>query len=155
MTNLTAENRTGGYADLFLTALCWSFVGLFTRSNACSAWLTSAVASLSGLLFLLVVVRPTLRFTKRAVLVGLASCVTSLTFIFANKLTSVGNAIVLQYSSTIFVIIYESIERRHLPHASKTWSSAQINATSARSRPCTRVISMLSFLSSKQARAIV
>ena len=77
------------------------------------------MASLSGLLFLLVVVRPTLRFTKRAVLVGLASCVTSLTFIFANKLTSVGNAIVLQYSSTIFVIIYESVERRHLPHASK------------------------------------
>ena len=96
MANVTAENRTGGYADLFLTALCWSFVGLFTRSNACSAWLTSAVASLSGLLFLLVVVRPTLRFTKRAVLVGLANCVMSLTFIFANKLTSVGNAIVLQ-----------------------------------------------------------
>lgn len=119
MANVTAENRTGGYADLFLTALCWSFVGLFTRSNACSAWLTSAVASLSGLLFLLVVVRPTLRFTKRAVLVGLANCVMSLTFIFANKLTSVGNAIVLQYSSTIFVIIYESIERHHLPRVSK------------------------------------
>ena len=119
MANLTAEGRTGGYADLFLTALCLSFVGLFTRSNACSAWLTSAVASLSGLLFLLVVVRPTLRFTKRAVLVGLANCVMSLTFVFANKLTSVGNAIVLQYSSTIFVIIYESIERRHFPRASK------------------------------------
>lgn len=119
MTNLTAEGRTDGYADLFLTALCWSFVGLFTRSNACSAWLTSAVASLSGLLFLLVVVRPTLRFTKRAVLVGLANCVMSVTFVFANKLTSVGNAIVLQYSSTIFVIIYESIERRHFPRASK------------------------------------
>lgn len=119
MANSMAENRTGGYADLFLTTLCWSFVGFFTRSNTCSAWLTSAVASLSGLLFLLIVVRPTLRFTGRAVLVGLVNCVMSLTFIFANKLTSVGNAIVLQYSSTIFVIIYESIERRHLPRASK------------------------------------
>ena len=68
MANSMAENRTGGYADLFLTTLCWSFVGFFTRSNTCSAWLTSAVASLSGLLFLLIVVRPTLRFTGRAVL---------------------------------------------------------------------------------------
>lgn len=34
MANLMTEDRTGGCANLFLTALCWSFVGLFTRSNA-------------------------------------------------------------------------------------------------------------------------
>lgn len=119
MANSMAENRPGGYADLFLTALCWSFVGLFTRSNTSSAILTTGVSALAGLVFMLVAVRPTLVMTRRAFLVGLASSVMSTTFIIANKLTTVGSAIVLQYSSTIFVIIYESIERRHLPQPSK------------------------------------
>lgn len=115
----SAAHVSGGYADLFITALCWSFMGLFTRSNTCSALLTAAVSSLSALVFLLVVVRPTPRFTWRVALVGLASCATSITFIFANKLTTVGNAIVLQYSSTVFVIAYESIAHRRLPRLAK------------------------------------
>lgn len=115
------ESAWRGYADLLLTALCWSFLGFFTRSNTCSALLTAGVSSLSALVFLLVVVRPTLRLTRRAALVGLASCAVSVTFIYANKLTTVGNAIVLQYSSTVFVIVYESIASRRLPQASKVF----------------------------------
>jgi drug/metabolite transporter (DMT)-like permease len=48
-------------------------------------------------------------------MVGIVQFMMHITFVYANKLTSVGNAIVLQYSSMIFVLLYESIEKRKLP----------------------------------------
>lgn len=37
-------------------------------------------------------------------------------FIYANQLTTVGNAIILQYTSMIFVLIYRSIVTRKIPY---------------------------------------
>lgn len=47
---------------------------------------------------------------------------TGTTFNFANQLTSVGNAIVLQYTSMIFVIVYQSLASRTLPSTAKIFS---------------------------------
>ena len=52
---------------------------------------------------------------------GIAAYLMGITFTYANKLTSVGSAIVLQYSSMAFVALYEAIEQRRVPPARKVF----------------------------------
>ena len=66
--------------------------------------------------------RPKLRISRLIVLVAVCNFVTGTTFNFANQLTSVGNAIVLQYTSMIFVIVYQSLASRRLPSTAKILS---------------------------------
>ena len=40
-----------------------------------------------------------------------------ITFYGANQLTTVGNAVVLQYCSTAFVVMYQAVDERRLPEA--------------------------------------
>ena len=70
-------------------------------------------------LFILLVGRPILRVSRLIVLVAVCNFVTGTTFNFANQLTTVGNAIVLQYTSMIFVIVYQSLATRTLPSPAK------------------------------------
>ncbi|MFR2951147.1 MAG: hypothetical protein ACLTKG_07460 [Collinsella intestinalis] len=86
-----------GVFCLFGTAVCWSFMGILTKWNTQSPFLIGGVTSTIVLVFTLVVARPQLRFSPLIVGVGLASFFTGLTFRYANQLTTVGNAIVLQY----------------------------------------------------------
>ena len=110
------DSRAGrGALCLFGTAVCWSFLGILTKCNAQSPFLIGGITSTIVLVFTLVVARPQLRFSPLIVGVGLASFFTGLTFRYANQLTKVGNAIVLQYTSMIFVIVYQGIAERRLP----------------------------------------
>ena len=110
------DSRAGrGALCLFGTAVCWSFLGILTKWNAQSPFLIGGITSTIVLVFTLVVARPQLRFSPLIVGVGLASFFTGLTFRYANQLTTVGNAIVLQYTSMIFVIVYQGIAERRLP----------------------------------------
>lgn len=104
-----------GYFYLMATALCWSFIGVLIRFNTQSALLINGVTSLIALLFTLLVSRPKITLHPIVVLVGITQFFTSITFVYANQLTGVGNAVVLQYTSMIFVLIYQSIDRRRLP----------------------------------------
>ena len=104
-----------GVFCLFGTAVCWSFMGILTKWNTQSPFLIGGVTSTIVLVFTLVVARPQLRFSPLIVGVGLASFFTGLTFRYANQLTTVGNAIVLQYTSMIFVIVYQSLAERRMP----------------------------------------
>lgn len=53
-----------------------------------------------------------------AVVVGVFQFLMAVTFTIANQLTTIGNAIVLQYSSMIFILIFEFIDKGILP----TWN---------------------------------
>ncbi|WP_233545572.1 MULTISPECIES: DMT family transporter [Collinsella] len=70
-------------------------------------------------LFILLVGRPVLRVSRLIALVAVCNFVTGTTFNFANQLTTVGNAIVLQYTSMIFVIVYQSLATHTLPSPAK------------------------------------
>ena len=98
------DNGVSGAMYLFGTALLWSFIGILVRANS---------------LFILLVGRPVLRVSRLIVLVAVCNFVTGTTFNFANQLTTVGNAIVLQYTSMIFVIVYQSLATRTLPSPAK------------------------------------
>lgn len=108
-----------GYAALLGTALAWSFSGIFTKLNSQEGFLISAVSSAVALAFYLLIIRPTIRFPRLVLAAGVSACFMSLTFTYANKLTTVGSAIVLQYSSMAFVALYEAIEQRRVPPARK------------------------------------
>ena len=107
---------------LFGTALLWSFIGILVHANSQSALLIGAVTSIFMALFILLVGRPKLRISRLIVLVAVCNFVTGTTFNFANQLTSVGNAIVLQYTSMIFVIVYQSLVSRTFPSTEKILS---------------------------------
>lgn len=113
------DNGVSGAMYLFGTAFLWSFIGILVRANSQSALLIGAVTAIFMALFILLVGRPVLRVSRLIVLVAVCNFVTGTTFNFANQLTTVGNAIVLQYTSMIFVIVYQSLATRTLPSPAK------------------------------------
>lgn len=113
------DNGVSGAMYLFGTALLWSFIGILVRANSQSALLIGAVTAIFMALFILLVGRPVFRVSRLIVLVAVCNFVTGTTFNFANQLTTVGNAIVLQYTSMIFVIVYQSLATRTLPSPAK------------------------------------
>ncbi len=116
MTGASSSNAVlRGALCLLGTAFCWSFMGIFTKSNTQSPFLIGGVTAIVMLAFILVVGHPRLTLNKTVVLAGLSAFGTGVTFNFANQLTTVGNAIVLQYTSMIFVILYQSLSERRLP----------------------------------------
>ena len=104
-----------GYLYAFLTALCWSTSGLFVKFIHQSAFVISGTTALIALIINHFYYRKPLKWNFFAFLVGICQFMMHITFTFANQFTSVGNAIILQYSSMIFVLIYESIDKKHLP----------------------------------------
>lgn len=104
-----------GYVYLGATALCWSFIGVLIRFNSQSAILIHSVTSIIALFFSFCIARSKLVVNKLVVGIALAQIITGLTFVSANQLTGVGNAIVLQYTSMIFVLVYQSIDHRCIP----------------------------------------
>lgn len=111
------ENKisTKGVFCLLMTAFCWSLAGLFIRASHLNGLGFSMMSSIVAIPLSMIIHHKKLVFNKMTVTVGVFQFLMSLTFIYANKLTSVANAIVLQYSSTIFVLIYQSIDLRELP----------------------------------------
>lgn len=121
-TDNPPDNGVNGAMYLFGMALLWSFIGILVHANSQSALLIGSVTSIFMALFILFVGRPRLRISRLIVLVAVCNFVTGTTFNFANQLTSVGNAIVLQYTSMIFVIVYQSLASRTLPSTAKIFS---------------------------------
>lgn len=116
------ENKisTKGVFFLLMTAFCWSLAGLFIRASHLNGLGFSMMSSIVAIPLSMIIHHKKLVFNKMTVTVGVFQFLMSLTFIYANKLTSVANAIVLQYSSTIFVLIYQSIDLRKLPTKRQT-----------------------------------
>lgn len=104
-----------GYIYLLLTALFWSFAGICIRFNHQSALLISVVNAVIGISFNLIFNHQKFRLNKTILLAGFCQFMMGVTFVFANQLTTVGNAIILQYTSMIFVLIYQSIDKKRLP----------------------------------------
>lgn len=100
---------------LFGTALLWSFIGVSVKGSATPPLVFSSVSAIAMAVCILAVGRPRMRFTRTVVYAGVCACIASVTFVVANSLTAVGNAIALQYTSMIFVIIYQCVGERHLP----------------------------------------
>ena len=97
-------------------------MGILIHANSQSPLLISSITAMGMGACILLFGRPTLRINRTVIAVAFASYATGITFSFANQLTTVGNAIVLQYTSTIFVILYQALETHSMPSLRKILS---------------------------------
>ncbi|MEL7608664.1 MAG: DMT family transporter [Bacillota bacterium] len=96
-------------------ALLWSMSGFLIRLTPLNAMAISGVRSLLALLVLggyLLLKRQKFLFNKQSLRVAVSLSGMLLSFVAANKLTSPANAIILQYSAPIFMLLYCAIFRR-------------------------------------------
>ena len=89
------------------TAFLWSFIGIVTKAVSYNGMTVTGITSFMALVLLLVYNRRhKWHPTPVAVWAGVLTAVMNICFFMANKHTTVTNAIVLQYSSPIFVVLY-------------------------------------------------
>lgn len=101
---------------LFFSALMWSTSGIFTKSlewnGVCLATLRGIIACVASAMLL----RGTkIRFNRRKVLAAFCYFVQGTLFICANKFTTAANATVLQNTSPLWIILFNTFISRKRP----------------------------------------
>ncbi len=101
-----------GLASLALCSIMWSFGGIFLKNVEWNGIAISGMRSLIGGLFMCLVLRKHIRIKgsslKQTVYLWTGAVCYALTMIFfvaANKLTTAANAILLQYTSPLYIIL--------------------------------------------------
>ncbi len=91
---------------ILLTAVLWSFGGLLIKLIP---WDPMTIIGMRAIFAVLVMAiymkKPRITFSFPVIMGGLALSGTTVLFVFANKLTTAANAIVLQYAAPIYVVI--------------------------------------------------
>ena len=101
---------------IFATGVCFSFSGILSKLTT---WSPLTVVAGRGLLAAIILgiarrsFKPKLGRGEWIGAIGL--CGTGLLFMFANRLTTLANAIVLQYAMPIFVVLYCALVKREKP----------------------------------------
>lgn len=101
---------------IVIAAIFWSFGGLLGKLIP---WSGLTIAALRGIFaaFTIAVYRRNFHFkiNKPIVLAGISLTITTILFMLANKMTSAANAIVLQYTSPVFIILLTLIVDKQKP----------------------------------------
>lgn len=94
-------------AALALCALLWSSSGFLIKLVEWDPMAIAGSRSLIALVVMLFLVRrPDLKPNKNRILAALFYSATMILFVFANKMTTAANAILLQYTQPVFVILF-------------------------------------------------
>lgn len=102
---------------LIITSLCWSLGGVLIKLVDWNPFAIAGIRSLIAMLFLCIVNRRMPRFvlknnvagTVNIILGGVLYALTMLLFVIATKKTSAANAIFLQYTSLIYIILFSPV----------------------------------------------
>ena len=108
--------KRSSIACILLACVCWSFGGLLSKLVPWNALTIAGFRTLVAAIVLGAVrksYRPTNTFGTWLGAFGVMG--TSVLFVFANKLTSAANAIVLQYAMPVVVILFEAVVQRKKP----------------------------------------
>jgi drug/metabolite transporter (DMT)-like permease len=101
-----------------MTATLWSTAGVLIKLVPWDAMTIVGLRSFFAAVVMAIYMRrPRISFSKPVVLGGLSLSATMVLFIFANKMTTAANAIVLQYTAPIFVILLSALMLRQRPRA--------------------------------------
>ena len=107
---------TKGNLYIFITALLWSIGGVLIRFVPGNAVAINGVRSLIALFFFFAYRKSfRIRINRKIVLAGICLMLTNTFYAMANKLTTAGNAIVLQYLAPVFVLIWNSVYQKKMP----------------------------------------
>ena len=108
----------GGILALAATAFFWSLAGIFIKLVDWNPIAIAGARSVIAALFMLAVVRkPKFTFSLPQIGAAVASALTMLLFVYANKATTSANAILLQYGSPIYTGILSAIIIKEKPRA--------------------------------------
>lgn len=107
---MNGEKRSPGVgvALMLACAVLWSTAGLFIKSVPWNSMVLAGWRGLAATLTLWLFMRRMhyrVCVDKRTVLIGLCVSGTSILFLIANRLTTAANAIVLQYTSPVFLVV--------------------------------------------------
>ncbi len=101
-----------GTLQMLLCAALWSSGGILMKLIPWNGFAIAGMRSLiSGLTFVVYMLLMRYRFAinRRTLLAGLFTGLTYVCFVCANKLTTAANAIVLQFTSPVFIVIFSAI----------------------------------------------
>ena len=105
-----------GPVYIFIAAVLWSLGGLGTKFIPWHPLSIAAVRGTSAVSILLFMKRgEKIRFTRSTVLTALCMFLTTVLFMFSNKMTTAANAIVLQYLAPVYVLIGVMIVQKKRP----------------------------------------
>ncbi len=111
ITHTIKQQRTAMLL-LFLCGVLWSLGGIFIKlvdwNPLVIAGLRSVIAGGVVAVYLLIKKMPFI-ISRKTMLIGLCLCGTAMSFVAANKLTTAANAIVLQFTAPIHIIILSAI----------------------------------------------
>lgn len=111
---MSEKNRGNLY--ILMTALLWSTGGLLIKYIPGNAVAINGARSLIALIFFWIYKRDIkVKFNGKIMLAALCLVLTNFLYVIANKMTTAANAIVLQYTAPIFVLIWDCIYRKMLP----------------------------------------
>lgn len=118
LRRLGALSPAGATGCMLLCGVLWSFGGLFVKLLPWHPVVISGARGLIACLSLLAFCKAAkipVRLTGRGVLGGAFLCATLLSYVLATKLTTAANAIVLQYTSPVFVMLLCALIYRQRP----------------------------------------
>lgn len=110
------SERNKGNLYILLTAILWSTGGILIKYIPGNAVAINGARSFVALVFFCIY-RRNLKVRVNRLIIAAALCLvtTNLLFVIANKMTTAANAIVLQYTAPIFVLIWDCIRRKKMP----------------------------------------
>lgn len=110
------SEKNKGNLYILLTALLWSTGGLLIKYIPGNAVMINGTRSLIAFLFFCLY-RRSVKIKVNRLILSAAICLvlTNLLYVTANKMTTAANAIVLQYTAPIFVLIWDCICRKRVP----------------------------------------
>ena len=106
------DPRKKSILQMLLCATLWSTAGIFIKMVPWSPFVIAGWRSLiAGGIALLFLRGQKLRFvwTRHSRLAGLALALTMTLFVIANKMTTAANAIVLQFTAPVFIVIFSAL----------------------------------------------
>jgi len=107
---MNKENRA--ILEMLLCAALWSIAGIFIKLVPWNAFavagMRSLIAGLTMAVYMLIK-RYRYRLDKRTLLSGVLTACVYTCFVCANKLTTAANAIVLQFTSPVFIVIFSAL----------------------------------------------
>ncbi|MBQ4136714.1 MAG: DMT family transporter [Clostridia bacterium] len=103
---------------MMLVSVMWSIAGVLFKYIDCNpiviAGIRSFIAAMTVLVYMLIS-KTKFLFTRQTILNAAVCALTFFCFVGANKLTSSANAIIIQYSAPVFVLLYQVIFKRQRP----------------------------------------
>ena len=110
------NTKSKGNLYILLTAILWSTGGILIKFVPGNPIAINGARSLIAFLFFVAYRRSIkIRINKYIILAALSLTLTNNLFVICNKLTTAANAIVLQYTAPIFVLIWSCIYHKKKP----------------------------------------